>query len=139
MIKNYTSNSKQTFDAIQKCLIEHKANQIMFEYDDNGQVKTLNFSLKIEDKFVGFTLPARVENVKKIFDREGYNYKEEQPYKTAWANIRDWLTAQMALIDTDQVKIEEVFLPYMIIGKNKTLYQGMQENQFMLPSGNQDE
>lgn len=139
MIKNYTSNSKQTFDQIQKCLAEHKANQVMFEYDDNGQVKTLNFALKIGDRFVGFRLPARVENVKKIFDNEGYNYKPEQPYKTAWANIRDWLTAQMALVDTDQVKLEEVFLPYAITKDNKTFFETIQENKYQLGSGQSNE
>jgi len=149
MIKNYTSNSKQTFDIIQKCLIQHKAQQIMFEYEDNGTVKALAFVLKINDKIFGFRLPARLENVEKMFfieknkKRQTWQHKielndeeKQQAYRTAWANIRDWITAQMALIDTEQVKMEEVFLPYMVVGNNKTLFEHQQEIVFKaLPTG----
>lgn len=147
MIKNYTSTSKQTFDVIQKTLVSHGAQQIMFEYDDKGRIKTLNFALDLQGRMCGFKLPANVEKVEMIFyknKKTRYDWQKPDPltedekaqaYRTAWANIRDWITAQMALIETEQVKMEEVFLPYMIIGKNKTLYQGMSENKFLLPEG----
>jgi len=134
MIKNYTSNSKQTFDKIQKVLSTHGAKKIFFEYDSTGLIKTLAFSLEIQGREHAFILPARVESVKRIFDSKGYRYKDEQPYKTAWANIKDWLEAQMALIDTNQVKMEEVFLPYMAVAKDVTLFQQMEKNNLMLPS-----
>lgn len=147
MIKNYTSKAKTTFDTIQKSLIAHGAKQIMFEYDDGGQVKSLNFALVIGERTCGFQLPARVDKVELIFyknKKPRYNWQQAEPltedekaqaYRTAWANIRDWITAQLALIETEQVKMEEVFLPYMIIGKDKTLFEGMRDNQFLLPSG----
>lgn len=135
MIKNYTSNSKQTFDRIQKVLVTHKAKQIFFDYDDQGKVKAIAFTLDISGKNLSFLLPARVQAVKRIFDNEGYRYEEDQPYKTAWANIRDWIEAQMALIDTNQVKMEEVFLPYMAVGKDKTLFEDFEQKHFQLPSG----
>lgn len=134
MIKNYTSNSKQTFDKIQKVLATHGARRIFFEYGDGGRVKALAFSITIGGKDVSFLLPARVEAVKRIFDREGYRYEEDQPYKTAWANIRDWIDAQMALIDTQQVKMEEVFLPYMAVGQDRTLFDDFEQKHFQLPS-----
>jgi len=145
MIKNYTSNSKNTFDAIQKALATHGAKQVFFDYNQNGQVKALAFSLDIQGKLIGFMLPARVENVEKIFaaskkDRWGYQKAldeddKQQAYRTAWANIRDWLTSQLALIDTEQVKMEEVFLPYMMVSKDVTLFQSMENNGMLLPSG----
>lgn len=101
-IKNYTSNTPQTFDKIQKILISHKAKQILFDYTDNGKIKSLSFNLEINGKFFGFRLPARVEKVEKIFlDRKSsgrrHHYRnwelteaeKEQAYRTAWANIRD--------------------------------------------------
>ena len=147
MIKNYTSNSKQTFDKIQKILSSHKANQILFEYDDNGKLKSLSFSLKIADKTIGFKLPARVESVEAIFyqnKKPRYSWREAEPlddkekdqaYRTAWANIRDWLDAQMALIDTGQVKIEEVFLPYAVNHEGKTYFEVVSRQGYQLPSG----
>jgi hypothetical protein len=81
-------------------------------------------------------LPARVEQVKqKLYgNRSEYTQAmEEQARRTAWANIRDWLDAQMALIETEQVKLEEIFLPYMTDRSGKTLFEYMQTNQFKLP------
>lgn len=147
MIKNYTSNSKQTFDVIQKCLVSHGAQQIMFEYQSDGKVKSLNFALSVTNRLCGFTLPARVEKVEAIFlanKKPRYDWQKSEPltqdekdqaYRTAWANVRDWITAQMAFIETEQAKIEEIFLPYLIVGEdNKTLYEGMAVNKFMLPA-----
>lgn len=135
MIKNYTSNSAQTFTNIQKVLVAHKAKHISFEYNDAGQIITLVFALEVNGNMVGFKLPARIEAVQRIFDNEGYRYKEDQPYKTAWANIRDWLDAQMALIDTEQVKIEEVFLPYAVNREGKTYFEVIQDTGYQLQSG----
>lgn len=147
MIKNYTSNSKQTFDVIQKCLAMHGAKQVMFEYGQDGRVLSLNFALDIGGRLCGFTLPARVEKVEAIFlanKKPRFDWQKPEPlkqdekdqaYRTAWANIRDWITAQMALVETEQAKVEEVFLPYLIIGENKkTLYEGMASNNMQLPS-----
>lgn len=135
MLKNYTSNSRYTFENIQKTLIAHHAKQISFEYIDNGKIKTLIFVLSVNGKDFGFKLPARVEQVKALFDREGYRYDPEQPYKTAWANIRDWIDAQMALIDTGQVKIEEAFLPYMVDSSGQTYFEHLEKKQFLLEGG----
>lgn len=138
---------------IQKCLIEHKAQQIMFEYTYDGKIKSLNFSLKIGEMIHGFRLPARVENVEAIFlqvkkkkikweyDRQRAKLSDEdkqQAYRTAWANIRDWLTSQMALIDTEQVKIEEVFLPYAIGRDGRTYFEHIQSKNYLLSSGSEE-
>lgn len=144
-LKNYTSNSKNTFNNIQKILVEHKAKQVFFEYNDAGKIKTIAFSLEIAGVLRSFLLPARVENVEQIFlDNKKPKYdwqkaaplttqEKEQAYRTAWANIRDWLDAQMALIDTEQVKIEEVFLPYLATGKGRTLFDDYNEQKLLLP------
>jgi hypothetical protein len=42
-------------------------------------------------------------------------------------------------IETGQVKLEEIFLPYMVDTSGATLYERMQENNFKLPRPNKDE
>lgn len=119
----------------------------MFEYKD-GKVESLNFSCLIGEKEFFFRLPAMVENVTQIMfgsRRRGRtshgpfleitDVQKDQAYKTAWANIRDWIDAQMAMIDTQQVKMEEVMLPFLIVKGNKTLFQQMEESQFLLGNG----
>jgi hypothetical protein len=41
----------------------------------------------------------------------------------------------MALLETEMVKMEQIFLPYMITGDNKTLFERMVDHKFMLPEG----
>ncbi len=108
---------------------------MMFEYDNQGRVDSLSFILEIDGKEIGFKLPAKVRNVETIFKREGIKLDEkglQQAYRTAWANIRDWLDAQMALIDTEQVQIEEVFLPYVVQRDGRSYFEHAKENQFLL-------
>jgi len=136
MIKNYTSTSKQTFERIQKCLIDHKAKNISFEYDDTGKCSGIVFSTDIDGKIFGFKLPANYQKVQNIFQRQSKwqldAKQKEQAYRTAWANIRDWIEAQMALIDTEMVKMEQVFLPYMIDSQGKTYFEHLESKQFLL-------
>lgn len=43
--------------------------------------------------------------------------------------------AQMALIDTNQVKMEEVFLPYAIGKEGKTYFEIVSTQGYLLPRG----
>ena len=53
----------------------------------------------------------------------------------AWRIVKDWVEAQMALLATGMVELEEIFLPYMLSG-DRTLYQVLTERGFRaLPSG----
>jgi len=143
-LKNYTSEGRGTFEKIQKVLASHGANRIMYDYGPDGQLTAITFGLDLNGQPMGFRLPALVENVVQIMyggeDRYGRQKKitqaqRDQAYKTAWANIRDWIDAQMALIDTRQVKLEQVFLPYLIMKGNETLFEQLERKQFALPSG----
>lgn len=45
---------------------------------------------------------------------------------------RDWIMAQMAIIEAGQVEMEEVFFPYLTDRNGKTLYQLYQGGQLAL-------
>ena len=136
-LKNYRSESTRSLEIIQQTLATYKAKQVVLDYGEDGRINALAFSLEIEGRLHAFRLPARVENVERILygDREFTPTQEEQAYRTAWANIRDWITAQMALIDTGMVKPEEVFLPYMLNRQGQTYFEALEQNHFSLPSG----
>lgn len=141
MLKNRTSNGLNTFDKIQKILAENGAKKVMYDYSSDGKVESLSFALDMNGKLAGFRLPAMVENVFQILypnwqeDRNARYIQKwrEQAYKTAWANIRDWVDAQMALVKTRQVEVQQVFLPYMVMKDNHTLYEKVQnDSKFLL-------
>ena len=123
------------FDTITKTLVSHKARHITYSYDENGRIDAIEFVLAIGNKDYPFKLPARVQAVEKILYTNVFLSKtqKEQAYRVAWANIRDWIAAQCALIDTQMVRPEEVFLPYMVARDGRTMYEVMTERQFLLP------
>ena len=139
-LKNTYSKSTASFDKIQNLLATHGAKRVLFDYDVTGRITALAFILELNGNDFPFKMPARIENVEKILYRRSYPHltqaQKDQAYKTAWANIRDWLDAQMALVDTQMVKTEEVFMPYLVVRGEQTLFETLASNQFMLPSGN---
>lgn len=135
-IKNASSVASlpRIFEAIQKTLVNHKAKHITYSYD-NERIVAIEFVIDINGIDRPFKLPARIKNVEVIMYGKGFlsQTQKTQAYRTAWANIRDWISAQMAIIDTGMVKAEEIFLPYMVANDGRTFYEVMTEQQFLLP------
>jgi len=47
-------------------------------------------------------------------------------------SIKYWVEAQMALLETQMVKMEQIFLPYAIVKNGKTLFESMRSGNFAL-------
>lgn len=139
-IKNYTSGARidLTVQRIQKILSRAGAKRITFEYKDDSKLKSVAFSVDTPKGEIPVALPARVEKVAQVmYGTTNLNQsRREQAERTAWKNIQDWIDAQMALVETEMVKIEEVFLPYMTNSDGRTFFEVMEDQAFLLPSGN---
>lgn len=140
-LKNYASTASlpNIFGAIEKTLVEHGAKQIVRDYDGEGRISSISFLVDTKSGTIGIKLPARYDKVEQIFNQQGIRYKPEQPYRTAWATIRDWVDAQMALIDWEMVKPEEVFLPYAVNRDGRTYFEVIESKGFNLESGEEGE
>lgn len=132
---------QKTVAQIQEELTRHGAKSILSYYDSEGRIKSLSFIIKIPQGTLGFKLPCDVESVYRILKKQSENRKipkkfadRHQAIRVAWRIILYWVKAQMALLETEMVKMEQIFLPYMIIG-NETLYERMVGSQFQLPTG----
>lgn len=134
-IKNYTSNVDcyTSLGELQGALARGGANKILVDYE-NGKPTGVTFMLQTVHGPQGFALPANVDGVMEVFRRQKVRADRDQAERTAWRNIRDWVLAQMAFIESGAVKMDEVFLPYLSDGK-KTLYQLYQGGQLQLPGG----
>lgn len=137
MLKNYASTASlpNIFNAIEKTLSSHGAKQIIRDYDGQGKISAISFVIETSKGSIGIRLPAKYQKVEQIFKEQGVRYKEDQPYRTAWATIRDWTDAQMALIDWEMVKPEEVFLPYGVTRDGRTYFEVIESRGFQLESG----
>jgi hypothetical protein len=152
-LKNYTTEMpiNRIFDNIRAVLVEHGAKQIVQEYDTNGEIAGLTFVVPLADRLLPVKLPARVERVQYLMERlsqagqvkddhirrlflHGDTVKRrQQAYRIAWKNIHDWIAAQMALLDIEQVKLEEIFLPYITNSHGTTLFEVYEQAKFQLP------
>lgn len=138
---NYTTqiSADKTVAEIHKKLVSAHAKRIMSEYDDNGYVTALSFQMDIKGNLMGFKLPCDWKPVLRILESDGkVPYRlanQEQALRVSWRIIKDWVEAQLAIIETQMVEPEQVFLPYMMQG-DRTLYERMVESNFLLESPN---
>lgn len=138
-IKNYTTTIDvyKSLGEIQGALASHGARKIMVDYDEAGQPVGVAFGIETPVGPRGFLLPANVEGVRAVLSRQKVKAQDGQAERTAWRNVRDWIMAQMAIIEAGQVEMEEVFLPYLTDGMGRTLYQLYQGGQLALGDGSE--
>ena len=148
-IKNYTSDKpvETIFAELQQTLGTHGAKQISFDYGDDGKIQDVQFVIKVHDRFIPVTLPARVEKAQAVLKKQWEDgtishkrgkentYGYDQAYRVAWRNILDWVQAQMALLEIGMAKMEEVFLPYIQDRQGVTFFERMEQQGFSLESG----
>ncbi len=138
-IKNYTTTVEvnKSLGEIQGALAGHGARKIMVDYDGAGQPVGITFGIETPDGPRGFLLPANVAGVKAVFARQKVRAPVGQAERTAWRNVRDWIMAQMAIVEAGQVEIQEVFFPYLIDGRGRTVYQLYQGGQLAIGDGSE--
>lgn len=140
---NYTTTieATKTVAQIQATLAKHGARAILLEYDGNGHIEALSFKAETPHGELGFKLPVSAETVLKVLIRQNVPYKyrnHAQAVRIAWRIVKDWIEAQMAILETEMVKMEQIFLPYMITPTGKTLYATMTDSKFLLQAGEED-
>lgn len=144
---NYTTTiePQQTIGEIQKMLSGYGVAAIMTEYD-GPQVAAVSFKLIIDGQPMGFKLPCNWRGVLELIKapearrhiRLGKGTIEDQAVRVAWRIIKDWVEAQLALVEVNMVTIPQVFLPYAIMRDGKTLAEHVSANpSFLLGDGNQ--
>ena len=138
-ILNYTTTieSYKTVAEIEKILVKHKAKSIMKDYQDESIV-ALSFLIDVGYNQIPIKLPAKIEECYMVLCNEKKNgtknikATKEQAERVAWRILKDWIEAQMALLDINMVKFEEVFMPYIVDSNGKTLFEKLEEKQFLL-------
>lgn len=146
---NYTTkvDPDKTAAEIAKCLSMHGAQAVMTEYDQNtGAVTALSFKIAIQGQTIAFRLPCDPEPVYQILTKgkkNPFSWHEQkklrwesehrsQAVRTAWRIVKDWVEAQMALVETRMVTTAQVFLPYAITSSGQTLAERVAENPTLL-------
>jgi hypothetical protein len=86
---------------------------------------------------VRFQLPANAEGVFKVMAKEkpySYSYSRknktdwerelhEQAERVSWRILKDWVEAQIALVESSQAEMAQVFMPYAVEASGQTMFQ----------------
>lgn len=145
---NYTTQIEaiKTVGEIQGILAAHGAKSILIDYDKDGSVEAVAFQVLSAHGTVSIRLPIDPEAVLKVLTQQNRLGRVPRRYIThaqavrvAWRIVKDWVAAQMAILETEMVKMEQIFLPYVITGTGKTLYEAMVDRHFQLGPGEGEE
>lgn len=129
-------NAERTVAEIHEMLAAHGASTILNEYE-MCKVSAVAFKIPLGGKDIPFRLPCRWRNLETALRQAGRRPKsglefEEWARRVAWRQVYRWVQAQFALIDTDMVKVQEVFLPYAQAPNGETFFERIESGGFLL-------
>ena len=104
----------------------------MSEYENN-EVSAIAFQLEMEGQVLSFRLPINVDGVLRAIKRDTVRNEfknKEQATRTAWRILKDWVEAQMALVESNQADLAEVFLPHLQDSTGQTIYNRLKSGGF---------
>lgn len=139
-ILNYTTtvDAFKTVSEIEYILMKHGAKSIMKNYE-NESITGLSFLIDTGAQQIPVRLPVKVDDClavlrkeKKENPRKQIKDTREQAERVAWRILKDWVEVQMALLDIEMVRFEEIFLPYIETNTGQTVYERLEESQFLL-------
>jgi len=142
-ILNYTTTIAplKTIAEIQSILIKHGATNISIDFANQIPI-ALTFLVELKGEFINFRLPSNYTGVYKALCKEAKvpkRFKSEiQAQKVAWRILKDWIEAQMAIIEAGLATLPQVFLPYAVVSNGQTLYELANEKglKFLTPTQN---
>lgn len=132
--------AERTIQEIETALIQHGAAAVLKEYEA-GIIQAVSFKMKTPAGDLPFRLPCRWQAIettlakrnKKTWVRDSEKFaRREKAKRVAWRQILRWVLAQMALVETSMVTVEEVFFPYIQSPNGKTLFEIQEQKHFGL-------
>lgn len=136
---NYTTEVPvgRTLGQVQGLLVEAGARSVMTNYDDVGRALGIAFSVQTAYGLRSFMLPVHASSVETVLRRDKVPPRYQTPQhaeRVAWRIIKDWLEAQLAIIRTEMVTLDQVMLPYMHDDSGVTVYELYRDRQLALPA-----
>jgi hypothetical protein len=135
---NYTTTIdpvKTAGECIQRLAV-HGASAIGMTYD-KGTPTGLQFAIQTAHGIRSYALPVNTTGTLKALQKAYGEARiprskatREQAERTSWRVMKDWLEAQLALIEAGVAEMPQVMLPYMIVGDDgQTVWTRFLENE----------
>lgn len=133
-ILNYTTSiaTEKSAMQIQQKLVKANARAVLSEYE-GGVLSHISFKIETKHGEMAFRLPANIDGVLRAMQRDKKVSKSqctrEQAARVAWRIVKDWVEAQLAIIEADMATLSQVFLPYMQT-RQGTVYECFERSGF---------
>lgn len=130
-ILNYTTqiDANKTVGEIYSILSRSGAREISTEYG-NGQITAIRFVMTHADQPLAFRIEPRPDGVLRSMARDNLSYAKRtaiQAHRVAWRIMKNAIESQMAIFESMQGDIAEVFLPYAIDSNGQSFYKVFSE------------
>lgn len=124
---NYTSTVavSKTMGEITTILAKHGARQISQSFDSRGRLVGMAFSLEIGGEQLHYRLPVDSAKVLELLRQQDIRRQYQEPAqaeRVAWRIMKEWIAAQLAIVETGMVSIDQVMLPYMLVDGDATVF-----------------
>lgn len=135
---NYTTTVDADKTAIEclAILTKHGASKVAISFSDDRQPDGLDFIIATPFGPRAYALPVNIPGTEKALlrawraGRIDRRFTEPaQARRVAWRVLKDWLEAQMALIDAGMVELPQVMLPWLLVDEGHTLYAAWQASE----------
>jgi|SRR4051812_17187384 hypothetical protein len=138
-IMNYTTQvaASKTCGEVMRALVKAGARGIAIEYDGQKRAVGMTFAILSHGTTYQYRLPVRIGAVQEVLTRQKVPpslRSLEQAERVAWRIVKDWLHAQLAIIETEMVTVEQIMLPYMRTETGETVFERW-ETYNQLPAG----
>lgn len=145
---NYTTKVgvEKTLVEIHKRLVTAGARNVSTDYAE-GLATAVSFVIATPIGAFAYRLPADAEAAWRVLTQQARSHKlgrsaafftREQAARVAWRIVKDWLEAQLALIELEMATIDQVMLPYLVTDSGATLYEAFRDRQLALPASGTD-
>lgn len=132
-IKNYTTKvpAVQSVAEIVGALAAHGAVKIQQDYEA-GRPISIAFMIETPAGPRGFRLPCSTDRVAAVLAQQKVRVDDAQAERIAWRILRDWVMAQMAILETEMVAMDQIMLPYMLDDQGRTAYELYRGRQLLI-------
>lgn len=144
---NYTTTIKAGL-TVAECtglLARAGAARVAVDYGAAREPTGLAFRLLMPSGWQDFVLPVNIDAVHALLKNADYPASvktrdlsryvtREHAERVAWRVVKDWLEAQLAIIEAEMVTLDQVMLPYLQL-RQGSLYEMVRDQHLTLPAG----
>lgn len=142
-VKNFSTSVpvERTILEIEKMLTKYGASHIMKSYHDDRPVMII-FGIETEHGKLAIRLPVKPDKMLMVFKKQvsdgllskkywDGDWAVDQAHRVSWRILKDWLDAQLTLLNIEMVSLQEIFLPYVYSEKlDMTVYELLEKKEF---------